>query len=67
MTIEKDYLELRDMASKFADKEVGPLAAQIDHESSIPQNLIKKLKEMGFLKNGTIICRIFCKRVSVIK
>jgi len=48
MTIEKDYLELRDMASKFADKEVGPLAAQIDHESSIPQNLIKKLKEMGF-------------------
>jgi butyryl-CoA dehydrogenase len=48
MTIEKDYQELRDMASKFADKEVAPLAAQIDHESLIPASLIEKLKEMGF-------------------
>ena len=48
MTIEKDYQELRDMASKFTDIEVGPLAAQIDLESSIPASLIDKLKEMGF-------------------
>ena len=48
MRIEKEYQELRDMASKFADNEVAPLAAQIDHESSIPTSLIQKLKEMGF-------------------
>ncbi|TDJ07387.1 MAG: acyl-CoA dehydrogenase [Deltaproteobacteria bacterium] len=48
MTIDKDYQELRDMAAKFADKEVGPLAAQIDLDCSIPASLIEKLKEMGF-------------------
>ncbi|RLA61919.1 MAG: acyl-CoA dehydrogenase [Epsilonproteobacteria bacterium] len=48
MTLNKEYQELRDMAAKFADVEVAPIAAQIDHEELIPKTLIDKLKEMGF-------------------
>lgn len=44
-----DYTEIRDMVSKFADAEVAPLAAQIDAEGKIPQDLINKLGENGFL------------------
>lgn len=42
------YKEIREMAAKFADKEVMPLAASIDKNESIPQDLIKKMSEMGF-------------------
>jgi len=44
-----DYNELRDMVSKFADAEVAPLAAQIDEEGKIPQALIDKVSENGFM------------------
>ena len=40
---------LRDMAKKFTDKEIRPLADQIDREEKIPRELIKKLSETGFM------------------
>jgi butyryl-CoA dehydrogenase len=43
------YKELRDMVSKFADTEVAPLAAKIDHDGEIPKQLIQKLFENGFM------------------
>jgi butyryl-CoA dehydrogenase len=46
---EADYKELRDLVSKFSDSEVGPLAASIDHDGKIPDQLVKKLFENGFM------------------
>ena len=43
------YGEIRDMVAKFADSEVAPLAHQIDHDGKIPQDLINKLFENGFM------------------
>ncbi len=42
------HQEIREMASKFSDKEIGPLAASIDKEEIIPESLKKKMSEMGF-------------------
>lgn len=44
-----DYNELRDMVAKFSDAEVAPLAAQIDEEGKIPQSLVDKVIENGFM------------------
>jgi butyryl-CoA dehydrogenase len=45
----QDYQEIRDMVSKFADAEVAPLAADIDHKAEIPSDLIRKIGENGLL------------------
>lgn len=49
MSFENDYREIRDMAAKFSDKELAPLAHQIDKEEKIPKEVISKLAENGFL------------------
>jgi butyryl-CoA dehydrogenase len=49
MTLEADYREVRDMASKFADSELTPIAEQIDHNSEIPQDIYNKLAENGLM------------------
>ncbi len=46
---DSQYVELRDLVAKFTDSEVAPLAAKIDHDCLIPQDLIKKLFENGFM------------------
>jgi butyryl-CoA dehydrogenase len=51
------HQEIREMASKFSDKEVGPLAASIDKEENIPDDLKKKMSEMGFF--GIFIPEIY--------
>ena len=40
---------LRELAKKFADKEVRPLAAAIDQQADVPRSLIEKAAELGFL------------------
>ena len=40
---------LRDMAKKFTDKEIRPLADSIEREKKIPEELIKKLSKTGLL------------------
>ena len=47
--IGEEYNEIREMAAKFADSEVAPLSDQIDKNKKIPQELIQKLAETGFL------------------
>lgn len=42
-----DQIALRDMAERFARKEVEPLAAQIDRDEHTPETLITKAAEMG--------------------
>ncbi|MCO4792130.1 MAG: acyl-CoA dehydrogenase family protein [Bacteriovoracaceae bacterium] len=49
MILENDYLELKDMVAKFSDQEVAPLAESIDHNGKIPDELVAKLAENGFL------------------
>jgi alkylation response protein AidB-like acyl-CoA dehydrogenase len=40
---------LRDMTRDFVNKEIKPIASQIDAEEKIPDDLIKKMGELGFL------------------
>jgi butyryl-CoA dehydrogenase len=47
--IDESYNEIRDMARKFAQTEVAPLAESIDKNGEIPKELISKLAESGLL------------------
>lgn len=47
--LEDDYLEIHDMAKKFAEGEVAPIAAEIDHKGEIPSSVRQKLAESGFM------------------
>lgn len=49
MSIENEYKDVRDMVAKFSDAEVGPIAASIDTNGKIPEELVKKLSENGFM------------------
>lgn len=49
MLIDESYNEIRDMMAKFADKEVAPLAHDIDKNGKIPESLVAKLAENGFM------------------
>jgi len=40
---------LRELAKKFADKEVRPQAAEIDKNAEVPRQLIDKAAELGFM------------------
>ncbi|MDZ7262172.1 MAG: acyl-CoA dehydrogenase family protein [candidate division KSB1 bacterium] len=47
-TFTEEQEMLRDLARKFTDKEIRPLARQIDEQGDIPKELIKKMAELGF-------------------
>lgn len=47
--LEDEHLEIHDMAKKFAEGEVAPLAAEIDHKGEIPSSIRQKLAESGFM------------------
>ena len=44
-----DYKDLRDLISKFSDAEVAPLAAEIDENGKIPEHLVQKVSDNGFM------------------
>tara|TARA_R110002072_G_scaffold1989_2_gene16316 strand:- start:41617 stop:42756 length:1140 start_codon:yes stop_codon:yes gene_type:complete len=47
--LNQEYKEIREMVSKFSDSEVAPLAAEIDSNGKIPEALVAKLSENGFM------------------
>lgn len=48
-TFTEEQNMLRDMVRDFTNNEIKPVAAQIDEEEKIPDDLIKKLAELGLL------------------
>ena len=47
--LEDGYADTREAAAAIADKELAPLAAQIDHEGKIPDSVKKVLADNGFM------------------
>jgi butyryl-CoA dehydrogenase len=47
--LSQDHKVLRDAVRDFVEKEIKPIAMQIDEEHAIPNELVAKMGEMGFL------------------
>jgi butyryl-CoA dehydrogenase len=47
--LSQDHKVLRDSVRDFVEKEIKPIAMQIDEEHMIPDSLVKKMGEMGLL------------------
>jgi len=47
--LSQDHKVLQDAVRDFVNKEIKPIAAQIDEEHHIPDALVAKMGEMGFL------------------
>jgi butyryl-CoA dehydrogenase len=45
----EEHNMLRDMVRKFVDQDVKPIAAKIDKEKAIPEELLKKAAELGLM------------------
>ena len=44
-----EHKMIRELARDFADKEVRPLAKEIDTSSNVPAALIEKMAKLGFM------------------
>ncbi|GFO56376.1 butyryl-CoA dehydrogenase [Geomonas sp. Red276] len=47
--LSQDHKVLQDSVRDFVNKEIKPIAMQIDEEHAIPDDLVRKMAEMGFL------------------
>ncbi len=47
--LSQDHKVLQDAVRDFVNKEIKPIAMKIDEEHAIPDTLVKKMGEMGFL------------------
>ena len=47
--LSQDHKVLRTAVRDFVEKEIKPIAMKIDEEHTIPDALVKKMGEMGFL------------------
>ncbi len=47
--LSQDHKVLQAAVREFVEKEIKPIAVQIDEEHSIPDALVKKMGDMGFL------------------
>ena len=45
----EDHQMLREMARKFADKELRPRAMQVDLDGEVEKEVIDKMAEIGFM------------------
>jgi len=49
LRLTEEHKLLQDMARDFAQKEIAPIAAQIDEEGLFPSETVKKMGELGFM------------------
>lgn len=49
LTFTEEQTMLREMVRDFADNELKPIASQIDENEAIPEEIIKKIGELGIL------------------
>jgi len=49
LTLTEEHKMIRDMARDFAEKEIAPIAAEIDEEGRFPAETVKKMGELGFM------------------
>jgi butyryl-CoA dehydrogenase len=47
--LSQDHKVLQTAVRDFVEKEIKPVAVQIDQEHAIPDALLKKIGEMGFM------------------
>ena len=56
-SLKEDQLLLQETVRKFTEREIEPIAAQIDQEERLPDDLIKKMSQMGLL--GMVIPKLY--------
>ncbi|MEJ2734789.1 MAG: acyl-CoA dehydrogenase [Anaerolineae bacterium] len=49
LKLTEEHRMIRDMARDFAQKEIAPIAAQLDEEARFPVETVKQMGELGFL------------------
>ena len=49
MNWESEYKEIRELAARFSDSELAPIAMEIDHKGKIPESVVGQLVENGFM------------------
>ena len=47
--LNQEQCEMRDLAHRFAEKEIRPIAAQFDEREEVPWDVIRKAAQAGFL------------------
>ncbi len=47
-TLSEQQTMLRDMVRDFAAREIAPIAEQMDHDNGMPDDLVQKMRELGF-------------------
>ena len=48
MFFNEDHNDIRELAKEFVDKEIAPIANEIDEKDEVPQAIYDKYSEMGF-------------------
>lgn len=49
LTLNEEHREIQKIAREFAENEIAPIADKIDKEDKIPDEIVKKMGELGFL------------------
>jgi alkylation response protein AidB-like acyl-CoA dehydrogenase len=49
LKLTEEHRMIRDMARDFAQKEIAPIAAELDEEARFPEETVKKMGELGFM------------------
>ena len=48
MIFNDDHNDIRELAREFAEKEIAPIASEIDEKDEVPQHIYDSMAEMGF-------------------
>ena len=49
ISLKDEHKDIQELAREFANNEISPIAHKIDEEDKIPDSLVQKMSELGFL------------------